>query len=191
MQHERPHDPGRPIVHPVSQSTGPRTTEGKATSSRNATKHGCCADSTLILANESIEDYKALEATWFMAYRPKDEGECRLVQQLVNADWFLERANRTVAEVEAQIFECGYLPLNWSDEQHNKLARFTRYQTARANAVLKARKAVEDYRKNRVNEVIKSEKHQAFKEKVTPEPSVREIFDSMAREKARQDQIPR
>ena len=170
---------------------GPRTEAGRETSSRNATKHGLCTNTVRLLPTENPEDYTALEATWFNAYKPKDAAEIRLVKQLVDADFLLERANRTLSEVEAQIYEGGYLPLNWSDNQHFKLARITRYQTARANAVAKARKAVEDYRKNRVNEVMKSEKHQVFKEKSTPEPTVREIFDAMAREKARQDKIPK
>jgi len=166
---------------------GPRTEAGRETSSRNATKHGLCTNTVRLLPTENPEDYTALEATWFNAYKPKDEAEIRLIKQLVDADFLLERANRTLSEVEAQIYEGGYLPLNWSDNQHFKLARITRYQTARANAITKARKAVEDYRKNRVNEVIKAEKHEAFKQKAEPEPTVAELLDDLMRQKQEHD----
>jgi len=154
-----------------------RTEEGKTISSRNATKHGCCSEATLIMKGEDIADYKALELVWFKAYKPKDEAEWHLVQEMVNADWFSQRAVRVLAEVEAQLFETS--PLDWTDERHAKLARFQRYQTARANAVIKARKAVEDYRKNRVNEVMKAEKHQIFKEKNEEEMSVEDCVREM------------
>jgi len=154
-----------------------RTDEGKSTSARNATKHGCCSEATLILASENLQDYKNLEMIWLNAYRPQEAVDQHLVQQLVNADWFSQRAIRVLAEVEAQLFEIS--PLDWSDEQHTKLARFQRYQTARANAVIKARKAVEDYRKNRVNEVIKAERHKIYREKNEPELSVEDCVREM------------
>ena len=144
----------------------PVTMQGRDISARNATRHGCCADNTLILPNENIEDYDALEATWFDSYQPQDAAEKRLVQQLVHADWFLERANRALAHAEAHIYEGGYIVTNWSDNQHLKLTRFTRYQTARANAVIKCRKAIEDYRKARLAEKNNSEKLHITKERL-------------------------
>jgi hypothetical protein len=148
---------------------GPRTDAGKETASQNATKHGLCSNTVRILPHEKLEDYQALEATWFSAYRPSDSAETRLIKQLIDADWLLERANRTLAEIEEHIYNCGYLPINWSDDNHLKLARITRYQTSRANAVIKARKAVEDYRKNRTAEATKAEKHAIYKEKNKPD----------------------
>ena len=101
MKHEK-FDPTKPIVISQPVSCGPKTIEGKQISSRNALRHGCCAD-TLILKNENIEDYKALEATWFKAYSPKDDAEKHLVQELANSDWFLQRATRNYAEAEEGI----------------------------------------------------------------------------------------
>ena len=164
---------------------GPRTEAGRATSSRNALKHGCCSEATLILQHENIADYKALEATWFNAYQPREEGEVRLVRKLIDADWFLDRINRTVAEVESQMYLCS--PLEWTDHQHQKLGRFLRYQTARTNLVTKARKAVEDYRKNRSAEVVKAEKHEIYKEKSKPEPTVEEIIAQLKQDKINKD----
>jgi hypothetical protein len=70
-----------------------------------------------------------------------------------------------MAEVEAYIYQHGNMPINWSDDNHYKLARITRYHTTRNNAVIKARKAIEDYRKNRTNEVRSAEKHDLYKRK--------------------------
>ena len=51
-------------------------------------------------------------------------------------------------------------PFDWTEEQQKTLARFQRYATARTNAVIKATKALEDYRKNRNNEVVKVKKQE-------------------------------
>ena len=164
---------------------------GRAASARNATKHGCCADDTLILKSESIEDYKALEATWFQAYKPKSDAEKHLVQELVNADWFQQRATRTLANAEARIMNEVENPLDWTEQHHRTIARFQRYLTTRANNFNRIRRALEDYLAKRAGEVIKHERHQVFKEKNKPEPSIRELLDDMRATKAdrdRQDQ---
>jgi hypothetical protein len=71
-----------------------------------------------------------------------------------------------------------------------------RYQTARANTVAKCRKAIEDYRKNRTAEavraeqlVIKKERHEVFKEKSKPEPTIQELLDQMMAQKAERDRL--
>jgi hypothetical protein len=135
--------------NPTNQSTGPRSEAGKQTSSRNATKHGCCSLETLILPNEDIEDFKALESTWFQSYQPRDKAEVHLLNQLVQEDWLFQRSARTVAGIEAQLLAANPNPLNWDDTQHKTLARFLRYQTTHTNTVAKLRRAVEDYRRNR------------------------------------------
>ncbi len=135
---------------------GPRTQQGREISSKNATKHGCCAESTLILPDEKLEDFKAIEASYFQTFQPKDAVEKRLVNQVVLADWLLERANRTLVTVESGIHQCGYMAKHWHDENHLRLNRFTRYQAARANAFAKAKKALEDHRKNRLAEFEKA-----------------------------------
>ena len=174
---------------------GPHTIPGKAISSRNALRHGCCAD-TLILKNENIEDYKALEAIWFESYLPADEAETHLVQELVNADWFLQRATRTVTQIEAQLLDENPNPLNWTDQQQHTFTRFLRYQTTRANAVTRSRKAVEHYRNARAAELKAIEKShtaeqrlEVFKEKNKPEQTIQEIIQDMVAKKAERDRL--
>ena len=162
---------------------------GRDASAQNARRHGLCSEKTLIMASECIEDYNIIKNTWFKAYKPQDDAENQLVQRLVDAEWFLQRASRTLAEAEEEIFNLGLSPLNWTDAHHSALARFTRYQTARANAAGKCRKAVEDYRKNRTGEKVKAEKHEVFKEKSKPEPTVAECIQQMMERKAERDRI--
>jgi hypothetical protein len=74
-------------------------------------------------------------------------------------------------------------PFEWTEEQQKTLARFQRYATSRTNAAIKATKALEDYRKNRTNEVVKSEKHeikkQQAKRKDEDDMSVEECMKEM------------
>ena len=97
------------------------------TTTYNATKHGCCALDTLILPNENIEDLTALSAAWYKTYVPKEDTEIHLVDQLVAADWLLQRSVRTLASIEAQIFADEPNPRKWTEEDHKTLNRFQRY----------------------------------------------------------------
>jgi hypothetical protein len=156
--------------------------EAATNSARNATKHGCCSESILIMKGENPADFNALETIWFKAYNPKDAAETDMVHQLVEAKWYEKRCTRKLAEMETELMESGS-PLTWTEEQQKALARFQRYATARTNAVIKATKALEDYRKNRNNEVVKSEKHEIKKqqakrkdaEDMTVEECIREL----------------
>ena len=144
---------------------GPRSSQGREKSSQNAAKHSLCATTVHFLNDDERHLYTEIEATWLESYLPRDAAEKRLLKQLVDADFHLERAAKTLAEVEAQVYNCGYLPGNWSDDTHFKLARITRYHTTRHNAAIRARKALEDYRRNRTNETRGNEKHAIYKEK--------------------------
>jgi hypothetical protein len=135
-------------------STGPTSPEGKAASSKNALKHGSCSFSTLILKNESIEDFRALERRWFRGYgvnpdHPENEYEAELIKTAARADWFYQRADRNYAEVEARLMNDAEDLVNWPADFHACIARFQRYRTTNANLLAKHRKALEDYRKNR------------------------------------------
>jgi hypothetical protein len=141
----------------VSGKPFPETPDNN--SAQNATKHGCCSESILIMKSENLADFQALHATWFKAYNPKDDAEAEMVQQLVESRWYEKRCLRKLAEMETHLMDSGS-PFEWTEEQQKTLARFQRYATARTNAVIKATKALEDYRKNRNNEVVKVKKQE-------------------------------
>jgi paraquat-inducible protein B len=140
-----------------------RTDEGKNISSQNAIKHGGCSEKHLIMRDERMEDFNALENVWMSSYDPRDAAEHHMVEQITRADWFYQRAERNFAEVEVGLMELAS-PADWTEEQEKKLARMQRYLTARANLLTKAKKALEDYRKNRTNETVKAEKHEIVKQ---------------------------
>ena len=145
---------------PESKTSTMHTNQTKTNNSaQNATKHGCCSESILIMKGEFRADYDSLEAFWLADYKPHTGGERQLVIEFVENSWFEKRAQRTLAKVEAGLMEKSDNPLDWSEADQKTLARFQRYLTARQNAVHKARKAIEDYRRNRHMEVIRSEKH--------------------------------
>ena len=140
-----------------------RTEEGKNISSQNATKHGGCSEKHLIRGDESIIDFHNLRSTWLTSYDPRDPAEHHMVEQISRADWFYQRAEHILAEVECGLMDTGS-PADWTDEQEKKLLRMQRYLTARGNLLNKAKKALEDYRKNRQNETVKAEKHEIVKQ---------------------------
>jgi hypothetical protein len=186
MQHNKPSDPTRRVVASPDA--------GQTASSRNAMKHGCCAADTLLLPTESMEDFKALEATWCKAYNPQSEAERHLLAELIQADWFLQRATRAYSQVEAELYAASPNPIDWTEQQERKLGRHLRYKTAHTNLVNKCRKAIEDYRKARLSEKASAEKSELAQERLKalkqkreqknrPEPTWKEHLEGM-RQKA-------
>ncbi len=139
----------------MSQSTGPITPEGKAIASQNSTKHGTCSSKFRLLENESMHEFKSLEALWFEGYKPQNAFETDLVHKAIQADWLARRADRHYADLEVDLFTASPNLIDWTPEQHKLLALANRYRTANNNALTKARKAIEDYRKNRRAEAPK------------------------------------
>ncbi len=154
-------------LNAMSHSTGPITPEGKAFASQNATKHGTCSTKFRLLESESVLDFKALEALWFEGYNPQNAFKTDLVQKAIQADWLARRADRHYADLEVDLFTANPNLIDWTPEQHRLLALANRYRTANANALTKARKAIEDYRKNR-----RAEAPKAITPKSKPEPDL-------------------
>ncbi len=174
---------------PVAVSTGPTTITGKAFSSKNAMKHGCCAPHTLILAHENLEDYKTIELAWRKAYSPNNEIEYHMVTELINADWFLQRATRTLESIERGMYEFNSDPNTWTKDMEQKLVRHMRYKTAASNLVDKKRKVIEDYRKSRQAEKreaekisIAKERLEVYKKKNRPEQTWKEKLAEMKKQ---------
>jgi hypothetical protein len=71
-------------------SSGPRTPEGKAHSSRNAVRHGLLARDA-VLPDEDRAAYLDLLAALEAEYRPDGPTQTFLVHQLASAQWRLQR----------------------------------------------------------------------------------------------------
>lgn len=74
-------------------ATGPRSEEGKSRTSLNAVKHGLRAAS-LVLPGESAAEYASNQEAWMVDLRPTTSAELRLVMQLADLSWRLERCTR-------------------------------------------------------------------------------------------------
>jgi hypothetical protein len=77
----------------AQKSTGPRTEEGKAASSKNRLAHRLCS-SSLILHGESQADFEELRLQIHATYAPATPEETQFTDQLVEATWRLHRARR-------------------------------------------------------------------------------------------------
>ena len=80
----------------AAKSTGPKTSEGKARSARNALKHGL-RSSLAIIPGESPKDYEALYEALRNDYQPTDSVEEILVREIAVAEWRLQRFHRAEA----------------------------------------------------------------------------------------------
>ena len=77
-----------------ARSRGPRTPEGKARSSRNAITHTLTAEKALdfLLQDENRESYLDTLRAYREEYDPQGQTENDLVEEIVNARWFLRRS---------------------------------------------------------------------------------------------------
>jgi len=83
-----------------TKSNGPITAEGKAISSQNSMKHGLTS-SRVVLPHESQEAYDKLEASLINRFKPADDLESELVQEMAAARWRLRR----IEAMEAALFK--------------------------------------------------------------------------------------
>ncbi|MHC5140142.1 MAG: hypothetical protein ACYSOF_09730 [Planctomycetota bacterium] len=80
------------------KSTGPRTSEGKAVSSRNALRHGFRAEQIVIMG-ESCDDYEQFSSELIDQLAPVGVLEARLTGQIAAALWKLQRAERMESDL--------------------------------------------------------------------------------------------
>lgn len=86
----------------ATKSTGPRTTTGLARSSKNALRHGLASAKTIILPNESQEEFDIFCAAMFADFSPIGSAEEFLVEHLVRVSWSILRLARLEGEYLGQ-----------------------------------------------------------------------------------------
>ena len=132
----------------------PTSPEGKAISSQNARKHGV-RSKRLILPDELEEDYQLTRDGWFEEFQPKTFREVRLVELLVQADWYLQRAHRRMEEAEAAVIgEDNTNPAGWTAEQVRTVELMQRYKTTAERAFYRALNACEQARKDEIRSAL-------------------------------------
>jgi hypothetical protein len=80
------------------QSTGPRTSEGKSVSSRNATVSGIYCAGHVLLPGESQSEFLLHRESLVRDYKPQDSIELMLVEQIVTAQWKIIRIHKLEQE---------------------------------------------------------------------------------------------
>jgi len=87
----------------AQNSTGPRTGEGKARSSRNALRSGIDARSQTIIHSETPADLEYLKNEYRDRFCPTTPEQRMLVDTLIDCEWLLRRFRR----IEAHLWEDG------------------------------------------------------------------------------------
>jgi hypothetical protein len=115
----------------AKHSTGPRTTEGKNASSRNALKHGLTAKSVIIF-DESEAEYEAFRADLVQWLDPVGALEAQIAQRLIEAYWSARRSPRAEAALfnDAGSHSCGVFT-----SMTQSVAAFTRYDVANTRKI--------------------------------------------------------
>ena len=125
-------------------STGPRTEEGKARSSRNAVKHGLTSKQLVIAPGEE-DEFAELHDSLHEQLSPEGALEMGIFNMLVHAAWNLERF-RTL---EAQLMSKGLDDL-LDDLTTKTLDRLQRYATANQRSYFKALAELRKVQNNRI-----------------------------------------
>jgi len=128
----------------ATHSTGPKTPEGKAAAARNSTKHGLSGAFT-VLPHEDQDEFDVLLACFRDDFKPANQHESFLVEQMVQSRWRLARAQRLEAAMFEQMLN-GYIPAGEDQRIAAKLnsggdralATIQRYATAAERSYYKA-----------------------------------------------------
>jgi len=120
----------------AKKSTGPRTAEGKARSSRNSLVHGMTSGKFLPPDADSNEFFQLLDA-FRDRFQPFDEVEDALVERLVAAEFKM----RSVRYADAGLFhyqaQCNPMPDRFEESATDPLAWAFNYDAANSNSFTK------------------------------------------------------
>ncbi len=113
------------------KSSGPKSPDGKAPSSRNHLSHGFTSNTAKLIGGEDPEKFKALLADLMGEYQPATPTEQILVEKMVQNQWLSGRAFRLESDVlTMRIHSMITIP--------HDLGLFIRYQRAADSAFHKA-----------------------------------------------------
>ncbi len=122
----------------AQKSTGPRSQEGRATSSQNALRHGLTAEQ-IIVSGETKEEFTAFYWDLYLALNPADAVAEVLVERIIAGEWRLRRMYRA----EIGLADAVGGAENVFHGMHNQMAALSRYETALDRGVQRARHELE------------------------------------------------
>lgn len=167
---------------------GPRTEQGKARSSPNATKHGLRSNKMFVLQNENPEAWQAMLDACIEEFAPANAFEQKLVEEIAFAKWRLRRAwtvetalwdheMEEQAEAFSQKFEVSdegirkALAFKALAENGKALSLIGRYESRLKRDYRNAIKVLEDRRQGRDRQISQAVKDVTTEEKA-PELNV-------------------
>jgi hypothetical protein len=124
----------------AQKSTGPRTPEGKAAVRLNALRHGLCAR-TAVLPAENAEEFEQLCADLETEWQPQGRTEQYLLEQMAVAQWKAARA----CNMEYNIYDQGSL----TESRMRTLEYVLKQQTRWERAYFKALRELQALQKSR------------------------------------------
>ena len=132
---------------------GPRTPEGKPTSSANAAQHGLSAGFR-VLSNENQQEFDELIAEYHRSFAPTNTHEQFLVEEMVQSRWRLARIRRLEAALVQQMVGLGdpadsdaILAAALFDDTAGPFKNLQRYAAATERSYYRALKYLQDARK--------------------------------------------
>jgi hypothetical protein len=128
-----------------SGKTGPTSVVGLAASSENSTTRGCRSQ-RLLVKGEKQEDLDAMRAKWMDQFKPYNFVLTLLVEEIIRADWMLERARRNETIVVERLAEKD--PDSWEKADHDRAQLFARYVKSADNTFHRAMRAFREMQKH-------------------------------------------
>ena len=115
----------------AQKSTGPTSSQGRATSSLNAVKHGLTGN-TVLLDSDDADAYQSRLDAHVLQFKPVTFEERRLVQSIHDAAWRLDR----ILNLESTIYAKGRLELHacFSEIPEDQRKNFINLEIAQRNA---------------------------------------------------------
>src|SRR6266498_2556262 len=107
----------------TATATGPRSTEGKAASSRNSLQHGLTAKE-IVLPGEDTAAYEGLRLSLVENHNPAPGLETILIDNIAQCVWRLNRARRIERDALEQDLTAP------ERETSNRLEKITRYMAS-------------------------------------------------------------
>lgn len=144
----------------AQKSTGPRTTQGKRSSSRNAEKHGLLSKDLVIRSGEGKEsrkEFNQLLEELIEDFQPQNRAELSLVETIAICDWRYRRTLRAEAGeiingfVDESRVALNSVPSHRSIPGADAVSKILRYQTTIHRQKMQALQMLEKLQQRRGN----------------------------------------
>jgi len=147
----------------AAKSTGPRSVEGKAVSSRNALQSGIHAESSII-TGEDPEQLAQLTESFYRDHQPATALERALLDNIIRDTWLLAR----FARIDAEIIEHQIHDTHYPDKDHPAGKAFL----ATAIAQCRLQRRINDTRRSQLQALKEFQRLQAERhaQPTVPEP---------------------